>query len=288
MKKLFSRLVIDRKRYPNASTPLEKLSFRIWRKPTASWRSLPDFVIIGVQKGGTSSLFRYLAQHPGLCMAYRKQVHFFDRFWYRGENWYKACFCLSANAPRLVGEATPYYFFHPHVPERMKSLLPRVKLILMLRNPVDRAYSHFRMKRDQGHEPEADFERALALEEERIAGEWKKMMDNPRYYSLPCRQFSYLRRSYYDEQLARWLEYFPLDQFLFIQSERFFENPVEVLRQLYDFLGIDDHIPSELRAFNSRQYAPLSPDLRKKLQAHFAPHNRRLEALSQCTFDWSS
>ncbi len=281
------RIFIDRKRYPNASTPWEKLSFRIWRKPTASWRPLPDFVIIGVQKGGTSSLFRYLEGHPDLSMAYRKQVHFFDRFWRKGEAWYRACFDmrLSPNAG-LVGEATPYYFFHPHAPARMKQLLPEVKLVLMLRNPVDRAYSHYSMKRDQGHEPEADFEKALSLEEQRIGAEWNKMLEQPDYYSLACRQFSYLRRSYYDEQLERWLQHFSRDQFLIVQSERFFEKPVEELERLYDFLNIADYTPKDLRAYNSRQYAPLSPALREKLKVHFAPHNRRLEELSGCSFDW--
>ncbi len=272
---LGNRFFIDRKRYPNASTIPEKLWFHIWRKPTAAWRPLPDFIIIGVQKGGTSSLFRYLAQHPDLSMAYRKQLHFFDRFWKKGEHWYQACFDFSGRN-KMVGEATPYYFFHPHVPARMKELLPRVKLILMLRNPVDRAYSHYKMKRAQGHEPEADFERALELEEERTAREWEKMLRQPDYYSLACRQFSYFRRSCYDEQLQRWLTHFDKSQMLIIRSERFFAQPMAELKRVYDFLGVREFRPPDLRAFNSREYDPLPQELRQRLMRRFAPHQRRL------------
>ncbi len=265
----FDRLLIDRKRYPNASTLWEKLLFRIWRKPTAVWRPLPNFIIIGVQKGGTSSLFRYLAQHPKLSMAWRKQVHFFDRFWQKGEFWYRACFDFPRRGKK-VGEATPYYFFHPHVPARVKQLLPEAKLILMLRDPVDRAYSHYCMKRDQGLEPEADFERALELEEERTAAEWERMLREPDYYSLACRRFSYFRRSCYAEQLDRWLAHFDKEQILIIQSERFFEQPVKELDRVCDFLGVERFRPPDLRAFNSRKYAPLSPQLRRRLEKRFA------------------
>ena len=104
-------------------------------------RRLPDFLIIGAQKCGTSSMFAYLNQHPQMKLPDVKEIHFFDLNYSNGLDWYTSHFPPASLSHRMVtGEASPYYLFHPHVPERVRLHCPDVKLVVMLRNPVDRAY----------------------------------------------------------------------------------------------------------------------------------------------------
>ena len=106
-------------------------------------RMLPDFVIIGAQKSGTSSLYDFVVQHPAILPAAKKELHYFSLGYKKGEYWYRLRFPIRASQKLLSGEASPIYLFYPMVPGRMKKLLPDVKLIVILRNPVDRAYSHY-------------------------------------------------------------------------------------------------------------------------------------------------
>ncbi|MCB0619037.1 MAG: sulfotransferase domain-containing protein [Saprospiraceae bacterium] len=275
------------KRFPNAAPWWKKIAFGTIYQWTASWRKLPDFIIIGVQKSGTSSLYRYLEGHPGLKMSWRKQLHFFDQFYRKGIRWYRACFPLIAtNRSTKTGEATPYYILHPHAAERMARHLPDIRLIVMLRNPIDRAYSHFQMKKDQGWETAATFEEAMDLEEDRLRPELDKMLSNPHYYSKQYRNFSYLTRGHYAEQLERWFNHFRREQLLIINSDRFFADPMAVLRETYEFLGLADHVPDNLKVYNQRQYEPMEPALREKLRAYYAPHNEKLYALLGERYDW--
>lgn len=126
---------------------------------------LPDFIIIGAQKCGTTSLFNYLSKHPDVSLPEEKEIHFFDKFYNKGINWYKKNFL---NDGMLTGEATPYYIYHPHVTVRISSCCPNAKLIVMLRNPIDRAYSNFSMEKQRNNEPLATFEEAIAAEPKRI------------------------------------------------------------------------------------------------------------------------
>lgn len=269
-------------------TPLwKKVYFKTFAQWTAPWRKLPEFVIIGAQKGGTSSLFKYLEPHPELEMSFRKQVHFFDKLHHKGINYYKSNFPLKAfGKETLSGEATPYYIFHPAVPKRIHQVLPDAKLILLVRNPVDRAFSHYNMKVQQGWEDIPTFEEAMEKEPERLQAEYDKMEQNPRYYSKKLRNFSYLARGRYSEQLERWLEYYPIEQIRVYQSERFFEQPQEVLREIYEFIGVSDFIPDNLKVHNQRHYEAMSPETREKLRQYYQPYNERLYELIGKRFDW--
>src|SRR5690348_6863383 len=135
-------------RHDRATPPLEKL----YRGVTSPIRLLPDFLVIGTQRGGTTSLYHYLQAHESIAPSSIKEIHFFDRKYARGLAWYRGHFPTGAEkwyAQRLrrqafvTGEASPVYLFHPHVPARVKQALPAVKLIVLLRNPVDRAYSQY-------------------------------------------------------------------------------------------------------------------------------------------------
>ncbi len=129
----------------------------------------PAFVIVGAQRGGTTSLYRYLAAHPGVLPASRKELHYFTNRHDRGPDWYRSQFPPTPPGT-ITGESTPYYLFHPHAPRRLHAFAPDVKLIVLLRNPVDRAYSHYQLQVRRRHET-LPFEEAIAREEERLAGE---------------------------------------------------------------------------------------------------------------------
>src|SRR5215208_1619718 len=192
--------------------------------------SLPDFVIIGAQKGGTSFLYYLLTRHPIVEPAARKELHFFDQpeLFDNGAEWYRRCFPRlgSKDGQRsITGEATPYYLFDPPVAKRMAEIVPNAQLIALLRNPVDRAYSHYQMQVKRGTEPRT-FEEAIEQQNS-----------------------SYVSRGIYVDQLLRWFEFFGKEQMLILKSEDFFERPVETLKVVLTFLDLPDWQPepSELQ-----------------------------------------
>ena len=176
-------------------------------------RLLPDFLIVGAQKCGTSTLAAHLSQHPRLLPPSTKEVHFFDQTYGRGLDWYKAHFRRVDAADRLsrrtgasclTFEATPYYIFHPAIAERIAQCLPKAKIIIMLRDPVDRAYSHYQHEKSRGYEP-LSFEEALENEPHRLQGEEERLREDESYVSRSYMRYSYIARGLYAEQLARAL-----------------------------------------------------------------------------------
>jgi hypothetical protein len=244
---------------------------------TAHLRQPPDFIIIGTQRGGTTSLYRYLAAHPEIGQASRKEVHYFDRYYENGHDWYLAHF-PERGEYRLVGEASPYYVFHPEVPERILATVPRAKFILLLRNPVDRAYSQYQMKAERGLET-LPFAEAIEREPERLAA-----TDDP--LAPAWRHHSYLARGVYVDQIKRWFEYFPRDQFLIIKSEDFYAEPVQILHHTQAFLGVASHSPAALKVYHQAEYAEMDPLMRQRLADYFAPHNHQLYDLLGRDFRW--
>ncbi len=195
---------------PRIPEPARKVARNaVWTfgRATARWRPLPGFLVIGAQKAGTTALYAYLRWHPAITGPSWKEVSFFDRHWWRGEAWYRGQFPLRT-ADRLVGEASPSYLFHPLAPERARSLVPDVKLIALLRNPVDRAYSQYQHEVALGREP-LSFEDALAEEEGRTRGEVERLVADPRAFSRAWWDHTYAARGRYAEQLERWLTVFP-------------------------------------------------------------------------------
>jgi len=248
---------------------------------------LPDFIIIGTQKGGTSSLFYYLKEHPQMQMPQEKEIHYFDLNYNKGLKWYESHFPNQGVSGNLItGEASPYYLFHPLAPERAFSICPKVKLIALLRNPVDRAYSHYAMERKKGNDQHSSFEIAIEAEEARLKGEAERIISESNYNSYNHQKFSYLERGKYSVQIKRWLNYFPCHQCLFIKSENFFSNPQSELRKVYDFLGVETVYPHDLTAHNSNAYDLMSDGLRTRLEAYFTEEENSLIEMLGDDFNW--
>lgn len=166
----------------------------------------PDYLLVGAQKSGTTVLFEYINMHP-LVINKTAEVHFFDTNYPRGLNWYKSHLCERPSPEYVIGDKSPYYLFHPLVPQRVAHTFPNVKIIMILRNPVDRAYSQYWMNVDVKRET-LSFEEAIKAEPKRLAGEKKKMLKDPTYNSQNYQHFSYLSRGVYVNQVKRWLSHF--------------------------------------------------------------------------------
>lgn len=267
--------------------PLRRLRAE-YHQITGPLRGLPSLLIIGAQKSGTTSLFSYLVQHPDVLASLRKEVHYFDFNYDRGVTWYRAHFPYAHQLRNgtLTLDASPYYLAHPLVPQRAARLLPDIKLIALLRNPVDRALSHYQHEVRGGREslPFAD---AIDRESERLAGEEDRLRDEPGYYSLNHHRYSYTRRGLYIEQLRRWMEYFPRSQLLVLQSEWLFREPLAAIARVHHFLGLRPH-PLDLdRPLRQGNYdRTMSPELRARLATYFEPYNRELYQWLGEEFDW--
>jgi hypothetical protein len=259
-------------------------------------RMLPDFLLIGGQRCGSTSLHRYLSRHPAVGMAFRKEVSFFDANWTRGERWYRAHFpsALSRQLTQrrsggafMAGEATPYYVFHPAVPARVRQLLPDVRLILLLREPVARAWSGWQLQRELGTEP-LTFEEAITAEPRRLEGEERRLLDDPAYRSRAHRHYSYVARGMYAEQLDRWLQFFSRDQLLVLESSDLFLRPAQTMTRVHDFLGLDDE-PSESFpvAQNAISRSRLPPAAAERLRERFREPNERLFSMLGQRWAWN-
>jgi hypothetical protein len=258
------------------------------RRSTCQLRVLPDFLIIGAQRCGTTSLFNYLRTHPDVRPAIIKEVQFFSRYWTRGTGWYRAHFPLGSPAAdrwwpdRLTFEATPSYLFHPLAAERAAQVIPQAKLLVLLRDPVERAWSHYRHMVHWGLEP-LSFEDALQQEPQRLAGEVERIRADPGYQGLSYQRYSYLARGAYAEQLQVWLRYFPAEQFLLVRSEALFHDPDRWYPKIVAFLGLRPSAAPAFAVYN--RYPPLptgmAPQTRQRLTEHFTPVNQQLEELTR-------
>jgi Sulfotransferase domain len=255
------------------------------RQASAGRRPLPDFLIIGAQKAGTTSLHDYLCQHSSVTSPVTKEVHYFDNEFSRGSGWYRAHFPRERGYKTVTGESTPYYLFHPLAPRRVAATLPGVRLIVVLRDPIDRAHSHHNHERALGFE-ELEFEAALAAEGERLAGQEQLLSAGGLRRSWAHQHQSYLRRGLYAEQLGRWLVQFDRERLLVLSAEDLFADPLSVVLEAQEFLGLPAEEPVDISARNARSYAPIADDLRRRLGEVFEPRNRELERLLGRDFGW--
>lgn len=250
---------------------------------------LPDCLIIGAQRAGTSSLYRNLLQHPGIGGATRKEVHYFDQNHHQGPTWYRSFFSAPApgEPPRLSVEATPYYLYHPAVPARVKALLPEARFIALLRDPVERAWSDYLHAREHGYES-LDFAAALDAEEGRLRGEEDRMLAEPPYASHAHRFQSYQSRGLYARQLSRWLEHFPRDRFLLLKAEDLYGDNQGVTQRVLAFLGLDEAPGIQPTWRNSTpDKSPMPDAVRERLRRHFEPANAALRTIAGPEFDWT-
>ena len=196
---------------------------------------VPDFLGLGVQKGGTTTLHTLLAAHPQLMLPPNKELHFFTLHYVRGEDWYRQQF-EAATSDQRCGEITPYYIFHPLVPERIQLCCPKARMIVLLRDPVERALSQVFHSKRLGLET-LPLEEALAAEPERLKHAEENLKRGACHKSH--QEHSYMARSQYELQLQRYEHLFPRDQLWIGRSEDLFERPERVWRELLQWLELD-------------------------------------------------
>jgi hypothetical protein len=283
---LATRFRVPAELVPALPEPVRKVlrgAFRTYGRATADLRPLPDFLILGAQKAGTTALYAYLRWHPQITGPSFKEVSFFDRHYANGERWYRAH--LPIRRRGIVGEASPSYLFHPLAPQRVAAMLPRARLVALLRNPVERAFSHYQHEVALGRE-QLSFEDAVAREDERMEGELERMLADPRYFSHAWWNYTYVARGLYAEQLERWFAAFPREQLLVLLTDDLAADTAGAYREVLQFLGVDPHgLESYPRIFE-RDYGEMSPDTRARLEAKFAEPNRRLAELLGRDLPW--
>jgi hypothetical protein len=244
---------------------------------TSPLRLLPSFLIVGAQRCGTTSMYRALSEHPAAKKAVlHKGVHYFDMNYERGLGWYRAHFPLRTSGA-LTFESSPYYLFHPLAAERIAADLPDVKLIVLVRDPVERAYSAYTHERARGFETES-FERAIELEPQRLQGEAERMIADPGYLSHSHQHHAYVTRGQYAEQLARLERIFGRDRVHVVDSGDFFTKPEPAYDGVLEFLGLPLTGYPQFEQHNARPRPPISESLATRLDAHFLPYDKQLRA----------
>jgi tetratricopeptide (TPR) repeat protein len=238
----------------------------------------PNFIIIGSQRCGTTSLYTYLAQHPQILTPIKKEMDFFSWHFDRGIDWYLAHFPpMPVGEQFLTGEASPSYFDCRKAPERLYSAFPEVKLVVLLRNPVDRAISQFYRLTDLNWEVRS-FDRAISDEIARLA-------QNPAYI-IGEEPGNYLARGRYIEFIKNWLAFFPKEQLLILKSEDFYAGAAATVKQVLEFLELPEYQLPEYQNANPGSYQPISDSMRDWLSDYFRPYNQELEEYLGRKFDW--
>ena len=275
-------------------------AIRAYGVATDGLRSLPDFLIIGGKRCATTTLYWNLVEHPGVAPLFPrakhiKGVHFFDWNFGRGVRWYRSHFPSAAyrsyarlrhGRTPIAGEASTSYLFHPHAPARAQQVAPEARLIVVVRNPVDRAWSHYRARVRHGREP-LSFEEAIEAEPERLAGERERLLADGSYRSYPLEQQAYFSLGLYADPLAEWMNRFPRERVLVIRAEDLAGDPGRAYRSVLGFLDLQEWTPSTFRSLNVGPGSQdMSPETRTELQARFAPHNDRLARLLGLELGW--
>jgi hypothetical protein len=262
---------------------------------TASHRMLPSFLIAGGQRCGTTSMYKALTQHPAVLPAVmHKGAHYFDVNYDRPMSWYRAHFPLLATArrhrydgtPPITGESSPYYMFHPLAAERFARDIPGVRVIVLVRDPVERAYSAHAHELARGFEDQASFEAALELEAERLRDQDQWLREHPTGRSYSHQHHGYLTRGRYIDYLERLESHLGRDRIHVVDSGDFFVEPDTTFDATTKFLGLPSVPHPVFAKHNSRERSAMSEQLRADLTAHFAPYDERLAKWLGWTPSW--
>ena len=246
----------------------------------------PNLFILGVQKGGTSTLHKYLNESNEVFFPPKKELHYFDAYYHKGISWYLDHFNTAYdNKYKYAGEATPYYFFHPLAPKKIYNLFPHAKFIILLRNPIERAYSHYQMSVRRGIEKRS-FEEAIKKEKVMIKGHHLWLIITNKFNPSHA-ETSYVSRGMYYKQLKRWLKYFSLEHFIFIKSEDLFLNPQQEIHKISKFLGISPIELKEAKMINQGNYdKTISQKVWNNLRKRFNADIKKLENVTSLRFNW--
>lgn len=277
---------------------LYKISSSIFQKYsslTGFLHVLPDFYIIGAARSGTTSLYDHLIQHPSVHPTIGKELHYFEMYYNRSANWYRSCFPYRLNKfyvkkiqnkNFLTGDATPRYIDNPHIPTRIKQLTPNAKFIVLLRNPIERAFSHYNMNIKNGYET-LSFEKAIELENDRIKNGYDKMLKNGSY-SGDYFAYAYLERGKYAEKLKKWFQVFPKKLFVIKNSDDFFTESERTYNEILQFLQLSKwklkkYVPQMVGKYQQNE---IDPKIKKQLIEYFKPYNEDLYKLLDTNYHW--
>jgi len=247
------------------------------RRATAPLRTLPDFLIIGAQRSGTTSLFNWLTSRPDVGRPFKKEVHYFDLNYHRGLGWYRSHFPIRRKG-RISGESTPYLLLHPLAPDRAARDLPETRFVVVLREPVERAISAYWHRRQRlagrGEPIDESLEEALERESEAVDVLGERVARGE--VSLEHMAYSFVRRGEYAPQLERWFAAVGRDRVLVLEAERLGADPAYAER-VVEWLGLPPRPADPFPVLNrAAREVPASPETVARLRDHFEPFNRRL------------
>lgn len=278
---------------------IKKLLNRLYfRNLTGSLRMSPNFIIIGAARCGTTSLYNCLIKHPYIGSALRKEIHFFDSNFHNGFNWYKSFFPFKFRKlvikyifrhNFITGESTPFYMLHPGVPKRVFSLLPKLKIIIILRNPTDRIYSHYnkykKIQIKKGSKILSFKEIIKRSEDKLIEGLYRIKLDE-KYNRRILQKYSHLAWGIYVDQIKRWRKYYPMEQILILKSEDFFSNPSNTLKKVFKFLNLPNWEIKNFEIFEAGDYQKMDDNTREFLNNFYEPYNQQLYKYLDLNFNW--
>lgn len=268
---------------------LNKIKHILVKRHVYGWSSplrvLPDLIVIGVVRSGTTSLYHYLSQHPSIIKSAYDELGYFDSNYKLGLNWYKSLFpsiftkknIIKKSGKFITYDVTPFYIYHNKIPQRIHQILPNSKLIVILRNPVDRSYSNYFL----GNQ-EKKFEEIIA-DEKKILNKIDKNNED-KYYNFV--HTSMLARGFYAEQLERWFKIFPKNQILIIKSEELAIETNKIMNDVFSFLGLPYYEISDKSKKNKIDYDAMKIETRTDLIDFFRPYNEKLYSLLGRNFDW--
>ena len=261
-------------------------SGRAWARSGVAPCPLPEFLVIGAQRSGTTSLYSDLAKHPQIVPAIGKELQYFTLFHRRSLSWYSGHFPRHEK-DQMSFEASPYYLFHPYVPERVQAVLPTVKCIVLLRNPIDRAHSHYLHTQRLGHEP-LSFEEALTCEAQRMAEAKSHGLDSRTGHRI-LRSYSYASRGHYAAQLERWYEHVSPDRIKVLRAEDYYTQPARMYGEICAFLELKSFTPEEFSHVTTRgrsASSEISGTARSILSEQLSDDTSRLHALVGWDHKW--
>jgi sulfotransferase family protein len=279
---------MDVRKVPAPVKRMVHLGSRSYGRLTSPARMTPSFLICGGQRCGTTSMYRALAAHPVILKAVlHKGVHYFDTSYRRGMPWYRGHFPLQRTADKISDrygvtartfESSPYYMYHPQAAARIAADLPYSKILVLVRDPVERAYSQHAHEVARGFESERDFGSVLALEPARLHRQEQRLAQDPDYYSFAHQHHAYRARGEYARYLDVLAQYIGRDRIHVVESERFFAEPEQTYDGVLEFLGLPTSLgrPPFDRHNARPRVADMDPGVRRALTAHYAPHDQAL------------
>ncbi len=268
-----------RVKFPGLSPECLKGVFLKSREFDAGLRAFPDFLVIGAQKSGSTSLFNYLCLHPRVQGSFPKEIFYFSREFERGERWYRRHFPRRSYLEKheaVTGEATTMYLCSADAPGRVAALLPDVKLIAVLREPAARAVSHFNHRRRTGAE--------TRQVNEVFSADTIRRFERGDQLAEP--DALYFERGDYAANLIPWLACFSPEHLLILEAEEMFADPPSVVARVLSFIGLDPVPLTISKAFNSSASGLPKPEQFAALRNSFSQRNQKLRELG-FSMSWS-